>query len=600
MNLRSILIMSVIALLATGGCGKKKDKPKPVDAGTTIGIPVISADQYKPVVGRYGGRIIRATLGEPKSFNPITSGEASTSDYTNRIFEGLTTTDPFTGKVVPLLAESWDVAADHLTWTFHLRHGVTFNDGSPFTADDVVFTWNDLIYDSSRPGGTPPRWPCSIRDSATFGGKAVRVEKVDEYTVRFITPVPVAIWDMECAAPILSKKKYAATAADGTFGSAMSKGSASGDIVGTGAFMLGAYEPGNKVALKRSKRYWKKDSAGNQLPYLDGLDFVIMKELNLMLLSFERGEIDYFAMRTGKDIAELRPRETADKFSLYALGPTSGTFFAAFNMNEDAVRENRVPAYKVKWFRDQRFRQAISHTIDRDNIVHNVMRNLAVPLAAPFTIAPGPFRQDGIPVPALDLAKAKALLEDMGLKDRDGNGILEDEQGHEVRFTIYTNSGNETRQDICEAIRTDLSKVGIKANTLFLEFNLLTEKMDQTHDWECLVMALSGGLEPNFGANVWKSSGRLHLWWPNQTTPSTNWEKRIDELFETGVTEFDHARRKEIYREWIDIVSREQPMVYLVCPTMVAALRNRFGNIFPAPVGLLFHNEEEMFVLEGK
>src|SRR6266850_6383656 len=177
------------------GAGGQAQPVGPAFKVPQVGQPYFTKDQYKPIVGKYGGKIVRATLGEPKSFNPIVASETSTTDFTQRIFQGLTDEDVFTGNIKPMLAESWEVAPDGLTWTFKLRKDVTFTDGTPFTARDVVFTWNDLVYDLKRPAGAEPRWPCSMRDIVTFDGKIVKVEAVDDYTVRFVTPVKVAIFD---------------------------------------------------------------------------------------------------------------------------------------------------------------------------------------------------------------------------------------------------------------------------------------------------------------------------------------------------------------------------------------------------------------------
>ena len=121
---------------------------------------------------------MRDTFGEPKSFNPITSGESSTTDYTMFMFSGLTATDPYGTEYKPEIAESWTVSADGLVWEFKLRKDVLFNDGSPLKAGDVVFSWNDLVYDLHRPAGKEPRWPTSMRDIATFEGKIIKVDSV--------------------------------------------------------------------------------------------------------------------------------------------------------------------------------------------------------------------------------------------------------------------------------------------------------------------------------------------------------------------------------------------------------------------------------------
>ena len=124
----------------------------------------------------------------------------------------------------------------------------------------------------------------------------------------------------------------------------------------------------------------------------------------------------------------------------------------------------------------------------------------------------------------------------MGLKVRDGSGILTDAEGNKVSFTINTNSENTTRIDMATFIATDLRKIGMEVNTLPLAFNLLVQKIDVSFDWECIVFGLTGSRDPHWGSNVWKSSGRLHMWWPFQKSPGFDWEKREDEIFDTAIS----------------------------------------------------------------
>jgi len=566
-----------------------------------VGKPFFTKDQVQWEVGKYGGRLVRDSLGEPKSFNPITAGETSTTDFTVRIFQGLTRIDWWTGEVVPLLAERWEVADDGVTWTFYLRKDVTFNNGTPFTADDVVFTYEQGVFDASRDvtKHPEPRWPSSSRDALTIEGKRPIFSKIDDYTVKIVTPVKLAVLPRlmsdEC---VISKAKYQPVVDNGSLGSALSSGSATQDIVGTGPWMLGSYKRGESVTLKRNPNYWMKDAAGNRLPYLDEQVWLVSGNLNQMLVNFRQQITDLYSLSSGRDVPELRPLQDKENFSLWQLGPDHGTTFIFFNMNLDAVKKNAVPENKVNWFRDTRFRQAVSHSIDRDTLVKNIQRNLGYAQAAPYTRAPGPFKVDGIVPYALDRKKAKALLDEMGLKDRDNNGVREDEKGNEVSFTLNTNAGNTQREQFCEFIRKDLEQVGIKVNILFLEFNLLIDKMDVTHDFDAIVMGFTGGQDPHDGANLWLSSGRSHLWWPEQKTPGTDWEKRIDEIFFQAAQEFDLEKRKALYREWIDIVVKEQPKIYLTNIERVAAVRNRFGNLFPsaAPQYAVLQYEEYLFV----
>jgi peptide/nickel transport system substrate-binding protein len=604
MTHRTLLLIMCCCALALAGEAWAQQKAAGVVA-PKVGIPFGTREGYKPVVGKYGGRIVRDMLGEPKSFNPITASETSTTDYTQRIFQGLTDSDAFTGETTPVLAERWETSADGLTWTFHLRKDVQFNDGTPFSARDVVFTWNDLVYDLSRPAGTKdPRWPCSLRDLVTFDGKIIKVALVDDYTVTFTTPIKYAILDMIVGTSnIMSERKYRPLVDSGTFGGALSADAKTEDIVGTGAWMFKEYVRGERVTLKRNANYWRKDAAGNRLPYLDERVFLIARNLDVMLLNFQQKITDIYPFRSGKDVVELRPRQQADNFALYQIGPAYGTEFLCFNMNLDAAQKGAIAGYKVKWFRDTRFRQAISYAIDRKSIVRNILRNLGYPLASEHTLNPGFFQYDGFEPYPYDLAKAKALLAEMGLKDRNGDGRLKDTDGNEIAFTINTNSGNTTREDTANFIRTDLSKLGMKVNVLFLEFNGLVEQINVKRGWECLLFGLTGDRDPHWGANIWKSDARLHLWWPEQQTPGFPWEKRIDEVFAAGIQELDKNKRKAIYREYLEINYREQPFIYTTDPERVAAVRLKFGNLYPSPEptrNAVFHNDEEIFILDSK
>jgi peptide/nickel transport system substrate-binding protein len=570
-----------------------------------VGVPFVTIDQYKPIVGKYGGRLVRTILGEPKSFNPITENETSSSDFTVRIFEGLTYENAFTGANEPWLAESWSVSDDGLTWIFKLRKDVLFNDGTPFMAADVVFTWNDLVNDMNRPASAKdPRWPCGERDITNVNGKPIKAELVDDYTVKFITPSRIALLDRFVGFPVIcSKKKCEQSVADGTFGGSMSSDSKPEDVVGTGPWMLGSYERGSRVTLKRNPHYWRKDAAGNALPYLDEMVFLVVRDFNADLLNFQQKITDVYTLTSGKDVPLLRPQQTQDNFTLYQCGPDFGENFLALNMNEDAAKQGKIAPYKVEWFRDVRFRKAISYAIDRKAIVQNVLRNLGYAQAAPFTLAEGPYKVSGIEPYPHDPEKAKALLADMGLKDRDGSGVLSDDQGRKVAFTLTTNAENNTRLEMMDFIRKDLQSVGMDVNVLPLEFNQLIDKMDNTFEWETMILGFTGTREPEDGANIWRSSSYLHAWWPSQKTPSFPWEKRIDEIYADAMQEMDINKRKQLFTEWVHICIDQQPMVWLAERERVIALRNKFGNIFPspqpgagAPEDPLLHNEFEIFV----
>ncbi len=592
---KRFVFLSILVLLT--GCRRES-------AGPTTAVPeggdgkvqtyqAVPESAYQPVIGKRGGMLMLATFGQgPKSFNPVTAGETSTTIYTDRIFEGLTRYNAWTFQAEPLLAESWGHDESGLVWTVKLREDVTWNDGKPFTADDVVFTYMDVIYN--------PQITSSTRDIITVDGKQWKVEKVDPHTVRFTLPSRFAIFDKVIATQIIPKHKYEALVKAGTFDSAMGLESKTEDIVGTGPFLFDKYETGVSVTLKRNPRHWRTDAEGNALPYLDGITWQIVQNFDAMMLKFKQGETDIYSLR-GQDYPILKPLEEEGKFKIYALGPNFGSSFVVFNQNPGKNPENNtpyLPPFKRAWFEKTEFRQAVAYAIDKEGIIDTVLNGLGYPQHGPMTHRAGFFYNDKIKKYSQDLEKSKALLKKIGLTDRDGDGILEDASGHKVEFTILTNAGNTLREKISEIVRKDLERVGMKANLLFIEFNSLVTKLDKTYDWEAVLLGLTGGPEPHWGANVWKSSGRMHMWYPKQPKPATEWEARIDEIFVKAIEELDPKKRKVLYDEWQMIVSEQQPYVYTAASEELTAVRKRLRNVFVAPIGGALHNIHEIFIEE--
>jgi len=135
-------------------------------------------------------------------------------------------------------------------------------------------------------------------------------------------------------------------------------------------------------------------------------------------------------------------------------------------------------------------------------------------------------------------------------------------------------------------------------NFLVLEFNNIVSKLTSTYEWEAVVLGLTGGIEPHFGKNVWDSKGNLHMWYPRQESPATDWEARIDEIFNQGVQELDENKRKQLYDEFQRIISQKLPMIYTVLSSRLYSVRNKFENLNPTKFGGLFHNLDELIIRE--
>ncbi len=539
---------------------------------------------------RYGGTLVLAVTSDPKSFNPILAKETSTTAMTGHMFEGLTTMDPFTLKVIPNLAESWGADKDGLVWTFHLRHGLHWSDGEPFTAGDVAFTFNDLIFNDDVPN--------SARDIFTIEGKPVRVEVVDDTTVRFILPGRFAPFLRSLGQEILPRHVLAQAVHDKKFAFTWGIDARPADIIGTGPYMLVDYQPGRRVVFRANPYYWKTAPGGGRLPYIAKIEYTIVPGMDVELLKFLEGSIDAYTMR-GMDYPLLKPREAAKGFTVYDLGPDLGTSFITFNQNpgQDPVSGRPyVLPYKRAWFTDIRFRRAVAHAVDKKRIIEIVKNGLGYPQISPESPAAGFFYCGDVMTYTYDLDAARALLGEMGFADKDGDGILEDGAGRKLEFNMYTNADNTERADIAAIIRSDLERAGMKVNLQLVEFNTLVAKLTSTCDWDAVVLGLTGGVDPHFGQNVWRSSGQLHMWDPRQKTPATAWEKRVDDIFTAAVQEFDEDKRKVLYDEYQKIVAEELPVIYTALGARLTAVRDRFGNLKPSPFGGVFHNLEEIYI----
>jgi peptide/nickel transport system substrate-binding protein len=585
-------------ILASSGCDRGG---APAGAEVTKYGPA-SKESYEPKVGRYGGQLVWPSFGEGlKSFNPVTAGETSSTDYTRRIFDGLLFMDYWTGEMKPWIAESWEHSDDYLEWTFHLRKDVKFNNGMPLTADDVVFSFEVIYRDDVV---------TSAVDLLTVEGQRWKIEKLDDYTVKITLPTKYAIF-LDVAGsggvvPLLCRAVCEPVLEAGTFNSFMGAEAKPEEVVGTGPFMLERYVPGQRLYLKRNPHFWRKDAEGNRLPYLDRMVVTWAQTIDGMMLDFKAGESDRYGLR-GPDYPILKPLEKKGDFRIYELGPYMGSSFIVFNQNPGRSKESGEPylaPYKVKWFRQTKFRQAMAMCIDREGLIRTVHNGLGLPQYGPEVESVGYFYNPNIEPYPYDPDRARELLVDIGLKDRNDDGILEDEDGHPVEFTLMTNAGNDLRERTAEIVRKDMQRLGIKVDLKYIEFNTLVTKMNQTYDWEALVMGLTGSPDPQFGANVWKSSGRMHMWYPKQKEPSTAWEARIDQIFAEAIKEMDRAKRKALYDEWQMIANEQQPFIYTVVPMYLVAFRNRFDNVFPTVLGGAERvpctwNIEELFIREG-
>jgi peptide/nickel transport system substrate-binding protein len=585
---------------------KMKAKPAAV-AAIVVAIAIVLIIMVAVILTSCGGsgggsgnnksnanELVLSTISDPKSFNPITSTETSTSEYTAVMYEGLLRRNGMTLEMEPNIAERWEVSADGLIWTFFIRPGVQWSDGAPLSAYDVEFTFNDLIYNTEIV-------PNSSHDTFSPEGKQFIVKALDSTRVEFTLPFPFAPFLHSMGTEILPKHKLADVVAQKAFTTALSIKTPPKDMVVNGPFLLDSYISSQKVVFKKNPYYWKKDAEGKSLPYLDRVVYMIVADMNAELLTFLRGETDYLTAK-GEDFPELKKAEAAaGNFTVHRLGPSAGASFAVFNQNltvDEKTNKTYVDPVKLSWFRNDNFRRAIAHIIDKDNMISIAMNGLGYPQISPMTPGEGYFYTGDVPTYPYDPQKALSILEKEGFKrDADGERLLRDKKGNVVEFSFVTNSGNNVRLKIAEIIRKDFQELGMKVHFQALEFNALIQKLDNPpFEWDCILLGLTGGDEPHFGRNVWHSGGQLHMWYPRQKSPSTPWEARIDTIYNLGARELDRVKRKELYDEWQRIAADKQPFIYTVLSEKIECISNKFGNVMPSPSSGLLHNLEMLYV----
>ena len=605
------VVLIILVLLVVFGLGKaciRRDLPtsdKPVlrpkanvvDANYPIpkNVTVNGVDylQSQAGVGKFGGTFVSSTIGEgPKTFNPFNTKDNISAQMSEIMYDGLVTTNPVTGETIPKLAKSFSVNGKE--YLINLRHGLKWSDGKPITADDVVFTWQTIIFDGF--GNT------STRDSVMIDGKLPTVEKIDDYTVKFVTPEPFAPFLRMLSSPIAPKHIFQPAVSRGReyFDGFLSTNTNPKEFVTSGAFRLKEYVPAQRVVFERNPNYYEINKDGKKLPYLDKLVYLIVGDINNQVLKFEGGELDEISLQ-GANVARFKEMEKHSDFSVFNIGPDTGTMYLSMNMNnrKDEKGKYYVEPKKQVWFQDKNFRQAVDYALDRKNMVFNIANGLGYPLFTPETLN-SIFLNKNLKPYDKNIEKSKELLKKSGFT-WDKAGHLIDRFGNHVEFDLYTNAGNTEREAIGVMVKQDLEDLGMKVNFKPIEFNSLVNKLMASLDWDMVIMGFTGSpLEPNGGKNVWLSDGTLHIF--NQrlerdaNSPRYAFEKRIDYLYTQGALATKFEDRKKYYDEYQAIVYDEKPLIYIYSPIRIVALRNKFKNIYPTSLGGVTHNIEEVFI----
>lgn len=574
--------------LALAGCGKPSSplagqRPLPV-------APLVSNCE----TGRSGGQLVLALPAAPRTFNPFLAYDPASDSLTRLLFSPLVRIDQVTQEPGPALAESWSVSPDQKTWTLKLRPGVRWSDGRPFTADDVVFTWSQLVLNSNYNQMT--------YDFFQVDGQPFKVSKTDDLTVAAVTPEPFGPFlEFFCALPILPKHILQPSVTREKFLDAYGLSTPPATLVGSGPFCLKSYAPGKAVLLVRNPEYWATDRAGKRLPYFEEVKCLVSTEPGGDLMLFLNGESHVCEGPRPEFFPQFAQASAAGHFKTVDLGTGLERDFLWFNLNpgNDATGKPFVPPSKRALFARKEFRQAVAFALDRPRIAREAYGNRAAP-GDGFIGAENPrWVNPKVARYAHDPARSRQLLADLGLRDANGDGYLELPDGSEFTVTLSSNRPNPNRERSAQLVVEDLQTVGLRFVIQTLDYRSLVERITQAFDYECALMGLGGsGVDPAAQLNVLRSSGDLHQWFPRQTTPATPWEARIDSLLRALMRSTDYRQRKQSFDEIQLIMADEMPMIYTVSPMAFGAIRPDVQNLRPAvlsPYRLTWNIEELYF-----
>ena len=533
--------------------------------------------------------LVISTLEDPKTFNIAISQEAG--NVGSLIYEGLVRENGLTGEVEPAQAESWKFSEDKKRIVFTLRDGLKWSDRQQLTADDVVFTYNDIYFNEAI--------PTNYIDGFRIGvSRALpKVRKLDDRRVEFTLPEPFAPFLRATESPILPAHvlREALRTKDSQgrpkFLSIWGTDTNPTQIIGNGPYRMESYATSQRVVFRRNPYYWRRDAQGNPQPYIERIVWQIVESTDTSLLQFRSGGLDSLGV-SPEYFSVLKREEKRGKFTIYNGGPVGGSWsFISFNLNKGRRPDGTplVNPIRSRWFNMVAFRQAIAYAIDRQTMLDNIYRGLGK-LQNSSIIPPSPYAltpDQGLKVYDYNPEQAKKLLLGAGFK-YDDKGQLLDESGNRVRFTLITNAGNKIREAMGAQIKRDLSKIGIQVDFNPISFNTLTDKLSNSLNWECYLLSLVGSaIEPNDAANVWSPDGALHSFNQKQHRGQppligrevADWEREINNLYIQGARELDDVKRKAIYARAQNLEQEYVPYIDLINPLAMSAVHNRFKGI---------------------
>lgn len=479
------------------------------------------------------------SLADAKRLLPLLASDSASGDISGWIYNGLTKYDRNI-KVIGDLAESWDISPDGLQIIFHLRKGVLWHDGIEFTADDVLFTYNTVI---------DPKIPTPY--SSNFG-PVKKVEMTDKYTVRVVYSEPFApaleSWGMGILPKHILEYKD------------ITNEYYSRNPIGTGPYKLKEWITGQKIVLQAFDKYYEGK------PKIDKYIARVIPDTATMFLELKFGGIDFMGL-TPPQYKLQANTEFFNKYFQKFRYPSFGYTYLGYNLLDSR-------------FSDKRVRQAITHAINKKDIIAGVLLGYGTPCTGPFppeSWAYNPNVKDF----EYDPKRSRKLLEEAGWKEVKG-GFLE-KDGKPFEFTVLVNQGNDARLKTAQIIKENLKRIGIKMNIKVLEWQAMLHEFIDKKRFEAVIMGWALSRDPDV-YDIWHSSKTKE----GEFNFVSYKNAEVDRLLLEGRRTFDFEKRKKIYHRIHEILSDEEPYTFLYVPDALPVLHKRFKGVEKAPIGIWY------------
>ncbi len=518
-------------------------------------------------IGLYGGTLRRA----------LTDDTVQETAITKTLNENLMGYERPVARSIQLnMAESYRFLDDGKTAIFKIRKGIRWSDGVPFTVDDILFWYYDMIFDENAV--TEPLPP----NEWLVDGKPMKFEKIDDLTLRISSSKPLGRVLNNLCHDDLAQPKHIwaqyhprynpkATYVDFKYRTSVGK-----LVMQPGIPRLSAWVPiewvrGQKIVYERNPYYWKVDSVGNQLPYADRLEFNVIPERQMILLKFLNGEIDLVGRNFTIDmVSTAKADEKNGRIRLMKAGPTQGPILY---LNWDAPN----PALKMA-FRERKVRIALSHAINREEINRIAYSDLLVPSGYTFLPANPYYSPETARYYAIyDPDLSRSLLDEAGFPDSDGDGIRELKDGtpFELIIDVINTSGF---LDVAELIGEHWKQIGVRVHlNPAKEEIIFPRRMNGEHD---IYIWYQKGADPLDTPHLWAIwSSTTPFWHRNASVEGPPWLWDSTELIRRALFTVDPEVRREAMVKVRDLHSEEVPNIGIGFMYKIWGASTRLGNV---------------------